>query len=337
MHRSALLLSLLAMGCTAKNAAVITAQGTIEVEETDVVTTVGGRISRLWPAEGQMVSAGDTIATLQSYALPDDLREREARVARAEAELADLLRGARPEEIARAEAQLRSDVASEALANKDLERMEGLVLTNAVSHQDVDRARSAAVEARGNRETSEENLKLLKAGATREAIEAARSGLAEARAALAQGRAKDGELVLLAPVDGVVLPLFYRVGEVVAAEKPVITTADITRPWIRVYVNQKDVPSLKHGAAVKVQLDGEDEPVITGHVIAINHEAEYTPRVALTVEERADLMFGVKIALDNSTGRARAGLPATVEISRDSVASGKATAQKVALSFPEGP
>lgn len=336
MHRSTLLLALLAIGCTRENPGIITAQGTIEVEETDVVTTVGGRITRFWPVEGQMVRAGDTIATLQSYALPDDLREREARVSRAEAELADLLRGARPEEIARAEAQLRSDIASEALAAKDLERMEGLVLTNAVSHQDVDRARSAAVEARGDRETSEENLKLLKAGATREAIDAARSRLAEAKAALAQGRATSGELTLLAPVDGVVLPLFYKVGEVVAAEKPVITTADIARPWIRVYVNQKDVPSLKHGAAVRVQLDGAGEAPIAGQVVAINHAAEYTPRVALTVEERADLMFGVKIALDNSTGRARAGLPATVEISRDSSGTTR-TVARVALSFPEGP
>lgn len=337
MHRAVWLLPLLTAGCTRTDPDVITAQGTIEVEETDVVTTVGGRITRFWPAEGQMVRAGDTIATLVSYALPDDLEERKARVARAEAELRDLLRGARPEELARAEAQVRSSIATETRASRDLARMEGLVLTNAVSHQDVDRARSEAAEARGNRESAEENLKLLRAGATREAVDAARSRLAEARAALAQGRATSGELTLLAPVDGVVMPLFYKVGEVVAAEKPVLTTADVARPWIRVYVNQKEVPSLRHGAPAAIRLDGDPAHPISGQVVAINHEAEYTPRVALTVEERADLMFGVKIALDNRSGRARAGLPATVTISRDTTAATPALATTTPLSFPEGP
>jgi multidrug efflux pump subunit AcrA (membrane-fusion protein) len=58
-----------------------TAQGTIGVEETDIVPTVGGRIRRIWIAEGAQVHADDTVVTLVSSTLPDDLRERKARVA----------------------------------------------------------------------------------------------------------------------------------------------------------------------------------------------------------------------------------------------------------------
>jgi HlyD family secretion protein len=312
MQRTAWLLSLLAIGCGAREEGII-AQGTIEVEETDIIPTVRGRIIRIWAAEGEAVRAGDTLVSLESSTLPEDLHEREARVARAEAELRELERGARPEEIARAEAELRSARAEDVRAARDLERMEVLGADNAVSQQDVDRARADAAEARGRREASEETLRLLQAGATREARDAARSRLAEARAFLAQGRATHGELTLLSPADGVVLPHYFREGEVVEAGEAVITTADTSRPWVRVFVNQRDVPGLRLGEAAQAVVDGSPERPIPGRIVAINHKAEYTPRVALTTEERADLMFGVKIAL-SSTGTALAGLPATVRV-----------------------
>ena len=311
-HMTAWLVSLLVIGCRPGEAGII-AQGTIEVEETDVIPTVRGRITRIWAAEGTAVRAGDTMVTMESATMPDDLHERQARVARAEAELRDLERGARPEEIARAEAELRSARAEDVRAARDLERMEALGADQAVSQQEVDRARADAGEARGRREASEETLRLLRAGATREARDAARSRLAEARAYLAQGYATHGELTLLAPADGVVLPHYFRVGEVVEAGEAIITTADTGRPWIRVFVNQRDVPGLRLGAEAAAVLDGDPERPIPGRIVAINHKAEYTPRVALTAEERADLMFGVKIALV-ATGTAQAGLPATVRL-----------------------
>jgi HlyD family secretion protein len=314
MHRIAWLFPLLVLACTSKEADRITAQGTIEVEETDILPTVRGRISRIWVAEGDRVRAGDTLVTLVSSTHPDDLHEREARVFRAEAELRDLERGARPEEIGRAEAELRSARAEDIRAARDLERMEALGKDDAVSQQDVDQARAAAGEARGRMEAAEQSLQLLRVGATREAREAARARLAEARAFLAQGRATTGDLTLLAPVDGVVLPLYYRVGEAVEAGDAVLTTADVARPWIRVFVNQRDVPALQVGGAAEAVLDGDPDHPIQGRILSINHKAEYTPRVALTTEERADLMFGIKIALSNSTGAAWAGLPATVRL-----------------------
>jgi HlyD family secretion protein len=140
--------------------------------------------------------------------------------------------------------------------------------------------------------------------------------LAEARAFLAQGKASNGELILLAPADGVIMPYYYRAGEAVESGDPVLTIADVTRPWIRVYVNQRDLPGLRIGDTAEAVLDGDTRQAIPGRIVAINHKAEYTPRVALTTDERADLMFGVKVALSNPSGTAQAGLPATVRLSR---------------------
>jgi len=313
MQRAAWLLPLLVVGCAQRHDAIV-AQGTIEVEETDIVPTVRGRISRIWVAEGAQVHVGDTVVTLVSPTLPDDLREREARVQRAEAEMRDLERGSRREEIARAEAELRSAQAEDARAAKEHERMEALAADKVVSQQDADNARAAADDARSQREAREQSLNLLREGPTREAREAARSRLAEARAFLAQGHAADGELTLVAPVDGLVLPHYYRVGEVVEAGDPVMTLADAAHPWVRVFVNQRDVPSLRIGGSAEALLDGVPDRPIPGRIVAINHEAEYIPRVALTTDERADLMLGIKVALSSADGAARAGLPATVRL-----------------------
>jgi len=313
MHRIALLLSLTIMACSPERDRVV-AQGTIEVDETDVIPTVRGRLSRMLVAEGDLVRAGDTVAVLESSTLPDDLAERRARVARAEAELRDLQLGARPEEIARAEAGLRGAAAADHRAARDLERMEALGVADAVSRQEVDAARAEAAAARGRKDAAEQTLHLLRAGATRDELEGARSKLAEARAYLAQGEATDGELTLVAPVDGVVLPHYFRVGEVVEAGEPVITTADASHPWVRVYVNQRYVPSLRIGGAAEATLDGTPDRPVPGRIVAINHKAEYTPRVALTNDERADMMFGVKVALSPEDGAVRAGLPTTVHL-----------------------
>ena len=157
MYRSALLLSLSVIACSSQRDR-ITAQGTIEVDETDIIPTVRGRIIRVRVAEGDLVRAGDTLVTLESSTLPDDLAERRARVARAEAELRDLELGSRPEEIARAEAVLRSAVAEDLRAARDLDRMEELGAADAVSQQDVDLARAEAGEARGRKDAAEQSL-----------------------------------------------------------------------------------------------------------------------------------------------------------------------------------
>jgi HlyD family secretion protein len=82
---------------------------------------------------------------------------------------------------------------------------------------------------------------------------------------------------------------------------------------VRVYVRQAALPGLAVGQRGVARLD-EGGGTFAGRVTSIAHEAEYTPRVALTEDERADLMFAVRLTLDDSTGRLKAGLPVTVTL-----------------------
>jgi HlyD family secretion protein len=85
---------------------------------------------------------------------------------------------------------------------------------------------------------------------------------------------------------------------------------------VRVYLSTRVLPGVREGDHAVARLDGYPAHPIPGRVVAISPRAEFTPRIALTEEERADLLFGVKVALSDTTGLLRPGLPATVEFDR---------------------
>ncbi|HEX8274224.1 MAG TPA: HlyD family efflux transporter periplasmic adaptor subunit [Longimicrobiaceae bacterium] len=310
MKRAALALALLLAAC--RGGGGDTAMGTIELTEYDVAPTQPARVVAVRVDEGDTVRAGDTLAVLTQPALPGDVAGRAATVQVAEANLRDLEAGARPAEREQAEAALRSAAAGAERARRDLARMQTLAEAGAVPRMQLDAARAAAVEADARRDSAREALRLVDEGARRERVEAARGQVAAARAALRSAAATSGDLTLVAPEDGVVLGRWTQPGEVVAAGTPVVTLGQPRRPWVRVYVAERALPRLRVGQMVTARLDGVEERSFPGRIVAIADRAEFTPRVALTEDERADLVFGVKVEFSDDTGMLKAGLPATV-------------------------
>jgi HlyD family secretion protein len=138
--------------------------------------------------------------------------------------------------------------------------------------------------------------------------------VATARAALAAAEATVADLVLTAPVSGTVLSRNAEPGEMLGVGQSALTLGEVRRPWTRVYVSSLVVPRVRVGQTAVATLDGMPDARFPGRVVAVNDRAEYTPRIALTEKERADLLFGVKVVFDDSTGTLKPGLPATVEI-----------------------
>jgi len=112
----------------------------------------------------------------------------------------------------------------------------------------------------------------------------------------------------------VLLKNFVR-GELAPPGVPVVTLGDPERLWLRCYVAAPMLPRIKRAAPVEVTIDGTRQ-TFRGHVAEIATRAEFTPRAALTEDERANLVFGVKVALDATRGTLKAGLPAEARISR---------------------
>ncbi len=307
------LLAFSAAACHPDRAPAVAGTGTIEVRELDVAPQVPARVVRVLVDEGEPVSAGDTLVTLRQSTTQADIAGGEARVRAAQASLTEALAGPRRAEIERAAADLRQAEAEAGRAERDYQRLKPLEADGAASPQSVDAAESQAKAAAARRDAARETLELLREGTRPERIQAARAELASARAALAATRAVAEDLVLTAPVSGLVLSRNSEPGEMLAIGQSALTLGESADPFIWVYVPTRHLPLVREGQAATARLDGFPDRPIAGRVVAIRPRAEFTPRIALTEKERADLMFGVKVALTDTAGLLKPGLPATVE------------------------
>lgn len=310
----------LAVACSRAESNGVTAEGTIELTQIDVAPFVAGRVARVNVEEGAVVRQGDTLALLAQSALPADLDQRRARISAAEARLRELQAGARRPEIERADAELRSATAEAERTERDRARLQPLEEQGMISRAQYDAAVAAARVAAGRRDALAESVRLLRQGARPEQIAAARAELETTRAALAAGNATATDLVLIAPADATVLGRYVEPGEVIAPGQIAFTLGDATRPWVRVYLAAPLVPFVRIGQPARVSLQGLGDRTASARVVTIATEAEFTPRVALTEDERADLLFGVKLDILDSTGTFKPGLPATVTIDTSSLA-----------------
>ena len=314
IYPATLALMLEIMACHRSDDGPVRGTGTIEVREMDVTPQVSARVLRVLIDEGDPVQAGDTLALLTQSTTRADIAGEQARVRAAEAALREAVAGPRRSEIQRAEADLRVAEAEVLRTRQELDRMRPLAAQSVVSRQTLDDAQAAADAAAGRRDAAREALRLLREGTRPERVQAARAELASARASLAAAEAVAQDLVLTAPVDGVVISRNAEPGELLAAGQSAVTLGESATPFVRVYVPTRQLPRVHQGQSAVARLDGYPDRPIPGTVVAINPQAEFTPRVALTEKERADLLFGVKVALTDTTGLLRPGLPATVEL-----------------------
>lgn len=306
-------LALIAAGCSSGPPA-IRAGGVIEMDEIDVATLEGGRIVRVLADEGDSVRVGDTLVVLQRGELAAQVEAQIAQAGRAAAESREVSAGPRAEEIRIARAELASAAAQLELAEKQLARSEELLKGNVIAPADLDRARSDRDAAIARRDGLQQRLTMLQAGSRSEDVTAARAASVAARAQVAALRSRLGELVLISPARGVVLLRNFEAGELALPGQPVLTLGNPDSLWVRAYVAAPAIGRVRLGARAEVSTDGFRKRTFTGRVVSVATSAEFTPRAALTEEERANMVFAVRIAMDPNGGELKAGLPVDIRI-----------------------
>jgi HlyD family secretion protein len=292
---------------------MIRGSGTIEMDEIDIGSLVGGRLVRLTVMEGDTVRAGDTLAVLDRGEVSADLAAQAAQAERAQSEAKDLQQGARPSELIIARESLRAAQADLDLAQLSYDRTEKLAKSGVTAPSDLDRARATLEAARARTTSAKEQVRLQEEGFRRQQVSAAKQGADAALAQLAGARSRADELVLTAPRSAVVLLVNYDAGELVPPSAPVLTLGDPDSLWMRVYVAAPLLTKLRLGAPAEVRPIGVRQP-FAGRVVSIASNAEFTPRAALTEEEQANLVFAVKLSLARTGGALKAGLPADARI-----------------------
>jgi HlyD family secretion protein len=286
-----------------------------------------------------------TAIDYQAESLEGQIQQRAAEVKTAEARLAALVAGSREQERQQAHAAVDRAQTEYDRSSNDWKRAQTLFKNEDISAADYDQYRTRYESADAQLKTAKEQLALVLEGPRKEDIDAARAQLAQTQAVLRVAEAQRIELKrqrqalvqrtadvgqrqadlagihtqlddteAFSPIGGVVLVKSAEVGEVIAAGTTVLTVGDIDHPWVRAYIGESDLGRVKLGSKANITTDSYRGKVYHGHVSFISSEAEFTPKQIQTAEERAKLVYRVKIEVENPQGELKSNMPADAEI-----------------------
>jgi HlyD family secretion protein len=237
-----------------------------------------------------------------------------AALAGAEAQLKELLAGSRLQEIKEARANLQQAEDNLKLARDDWDRFDSLFKEGAISAQERDRAKNQVEVAISQVKVARERHELIRVGPRPETIEAARHERDRAKAVLEMAQVRLRDSTILAPLSAIVLTKRAEQGEIVNPGFPIVILIDIDNLWLRVYIPESEIGLVGIGQGASVTVDSFPYRRFEGKVVEISSKAEFTPRTVQTKKERVNLVFGVKIRLDNHERLLKPGMPADTEI-----------------------
>ncbi len=289
--------------------------GTVEARQVRPGFLVSGRIRVLHVDEGMAVEKGQLLAELDDRDYRLALKRAAARRDAAAAALARLEAGSRPEEIRAAEAALAEAQARLAYAQMEVERLQKLVPKGLAPKEGLDRARMERDAARAARDKASQSLRLLQIGPRHEDIDRARAELAAATAAFETARQRLDYTRLYSPVAGLISVRLAEAGNVVSSGMPVFEIDSLQKPWVRAWLNEPDLPRVRLGQPVTVRADGLPQ-ALTGKLAFISPRAEFTPKTVETHALRVDLVYRIKVDVDNPDGRLKLGMPVDLVLKR---------------------
>ena len=292
-----------------------TFHGWAEADETRVAPLTTGILTRLAVERGQVVDAGTVLFTQDSDAERAARDEAAARLAQAEAQLANLEAGARSDELDAALAQVREAKSALEFAQSDLRRTEELARNGASTQQRLDLARSNAEQGAARLHNAEARLRSLRIPVGRvQEIQAQRAATEMARSALANAEWKLGQRSAEAPATGRVLDTYYRAGEMVPAGAAVLSLLPDGALRVRFFVPEPQLSSVRIGAAVRVICDGCPAP-LDAQVSFVSPKPEYTPPVVYAGDGKSKLVFLVE-ARSSALQGLHPGQPLDVQVAR---------------------
>jgi HlyD family secretion protein len=285
--------------------------GYVEGEFVRVAAPLSGTLLELAVQRGTEVAKEAPLFTLESEQERAARAEAQARVRQAQATLANLEKARRPPEIAAARAQLAQAQASLRQSDADLVRTQKLVADRFLPPQQRDQALAARDRDRGRVAELTQQLQVANLPARSDEIAAANAEVKAASDALAQAQWRVEQKSQTAPVAGLVADTLYRAGEWVAAGAPVVSLLPPANVKLRFYIPETLVGSLRIGDAVTVRCDGCGAE-IPAQVRFIATQAEFTPPVIYSRENRSNLVFLVEAWPDSPNPALHPGLPVEV-------------------------
>jgi HlyD family secretion protein len=268
------------------------AYGTFEANEVVVSAETTGQLLTFTPVEGVQLARGALVGIVDTAQLS---LEKQQLIAQRQAT------GSRVNEVSR---QIRVLEIQRGIARRNYERTRRLFDEKAATAQQLDQA--------------ERDYRVLGAqiDAARAQQQSVGREVSSGEARVAQISERLGRSRIENPEKGTVLATFTRAGEVVQPGQPLYRIANLDTLTLRAYVAETQLQSLKLGGQVQVNVDSGDGKVISlpGIVSWVSSKAEFTPTPVQTRDERADLVYAVKVRVPNQRGLLKIGMPGDLNI-----------------------
>lgn len=307
------------------------AYGNVEATEVIVGAEAGGRILSLAVTEGQTLAAQTVVGAIDSAQVAlerDQLAAQRAATASRVNEVGqqlDVLRAQRSAAASQrdaATAQRDALVAQREIAKRSYERTQRLFSQQAATAQQLDQAERDDRVLAEQIKAQDEQIKAQERqiGAQTQQMEAiaaqrqtAREQVKGAEAQVAQAGERIRKSQVTNPISGTVLTTYARAGEMVQPGQPLYKIADLGTVDVRAYVTEPQLSAVKIGQTAEVTIDaGGRREVLTGTISWVSTEAEFTPTPIQTRDERADLVYALKIRVANPQGALKIGMPVDV-------------------------
>lgn len=324
MNKKVKIIGLVALICVAvfsllyfvfpKSSDDITATGMIEITQVDLTPKVSGYLIERNFIEGSLVNGGDIIAVIDKQDYELQLKESIAAYQSSQAKLQDLEAGSREADILYQRASLDSSKQAMDKATSDYNRFEQLYARGAISEQQLDNYRVTMTNNIGIYKQMQASYDLAIEGNRQDTILAQKHTVEQMQASMQASELKLSYTDLKAPLTGRVLSKNYEVGEFINAGSAIATIGDLSDCWVKIYIPSTLLGRVYLGQEAQVKIDSYPDKIFIGKIKEIATQAEFTPRQTITKDERANLVFAVKVALDNPDGVFKPGMPAEVLI-----------------------
>jgi len=302
------------LGWTSKQDNLLTLYGNVDIRQVRLGFRVGGRIAEMLVDEGDTVNTGALLAHLDARPYEDSVRSGEAQEASLRATLDKLVAGPRPDEIAEARAANTEQTANLLNAQQTYEREAQLRPTGSISQAVLDQATMTRDAAVARKASAREALDLLNEGTRAEDLAAARANLQVAEASVSTAKTSLDDTELRAPDDGVILSRVREPGAIVSPSDDVLVLSLNKPVVVRAYISEPDLGRIHPGMTLDVASDTLPNRAYRGIVGFISPVAEFTPKSVETPDLRTDLVYRLRIIVENADLGLRQGMPVTVRV-----------------------
>ncbi|GEA30560.1 MAG: efflux RND transporter periplasmic adaptor subunit [Clostridium beijerinckii] len=278
--------------------------GMIETDnQVNVSSKISARVSDVLVNVGSTVNQGDAVITLDTQDLQAQVDQAQAAVNTANANLNNAMNSTRPEQISQAQATLDSAKATYDVAKKNYDRTKALVDASAATEVQLETAQQQLTSAESGQKSAEEQLEMLKNGATETSIDVYKAQVHQAEEAVKTAQVALNNGTITAPISGNVTVKNINKGEMAAPGSTLISISNPDALCVNAYAPLRIVKDLKEGQTVAVKVYEIEDSEFEGTISVINSTLN---------SQNSNVL--VKIVLTDSKGQLKPGMFAEVGI-----------------------